>query len=102
MKISSDIYAFIDDDNLVRLIDSNNGLKDYVSSEMDHMTDIGVGKGCPANSCAGCAGCARACSLGAPPNAAYLSTALISIFNYYIPDEIKNAIHLGGGTSVGE
>jgi len=99
MKIGAEMYAFIEHANLMRIIEGNKGLKDFVGQEMDRMRDEGIIKrcgGCGGGCCSGCG------SKHEEADPAYLTAALMSVFNYYIPEGIKNEIHMGGSTYIDE
>jgi len=104
LRVNADIYAFADEKKIIEIIECNRELKDFIDEEMDRMTDEGIIKkygGCHHHS--GNCNCGGCCKKGADtPDAAYLTTAMISIFNYYIPDNIKNAINLGGSAFIEE
>lgn len=96
------MFAFADEKRIDEIISSDKGLRDFIDQEIDRMTDEGLIKNCGGcghgegdHKCGGCCG-----KRTHGPDAAYLTTALISIFNYYIPDKIKNAINLGGSTFI--
>lgn len=107
MEIKSDIFASIEKDALLKLIDEDKSLKNFVDSEMERIKDEELVK-----QCGGCkSGCGSECSSGCgsgcgkkqeTADAAYLTSALISIFNYYIPDKIKDSINLTSSTFIDE
>lgn len=96
MKIAAEIYANIDSKALLKLICDKPELAGLIKTETSNMKAGTYGRNCPALCCRDCAGCSRV------DETAYLSTALISIFEYYIPEDIKNAIHMSGSSYVDE
>lgn len=97
MKASAEIYAFIDEKALVELLDNNEDLKNFVEQEAERVSEK-----VPQEKCSCCrGGCGHGCGTNCDKvDPAYLTAAMMSIFNYYIPDNIKNAIHLGGSTFI--
>lgn len=90
MKINSELYASIDENKLMELLDKNPALKAFVNDEISRMVDSNV-----IDKCSGCQGCGHGCSHGkASHDVAYLTTALLSIFNFYLPTDIKEAINV--------
>ncbi|KPU43649.1 hypothetical protein OXPF_30910 [Oxobacter pfennigii] len=110
MKINADLFSFIEDNSLLELIERNPDLKKYIDDEISRLEDEGIIHNCScpmrkAKGCSGCssgknAGCSSGCSHSNSSNPAYLTALLSSIFNFYIPDDIKNAINLGVTTYI--
>lgn len=97
MKICSDLYASIESKELLKLLKNDENLKSFVQSEADRAKDGYAGQMCrPCD-----AGCCNKCPKNrADEDAAFLTSSLISIFNYYIPDNIKEAINLQSSTYI--
>lgn len=101
MKVSADIYAYIEGGSLLDMIEKNKELKDFVEQEISLMPEkarpknggCGCGGGCCGHSSSGSSCCGSDKQNEDP---AYLTAALMSIFNYYLPEDIKDAIHLTG------
>jgi hypothetical protein len=97
LRINTDIFGFIESEKLKELMNSDEGLKSFIDQEIDRMKDEDMNKSC--------GGCGKDCGCGCSHSeiildTGYLTTALMSIFNYYIPDNVKDAIHLGGTTFI--
>lgn len=86
MRINADLFSFIDSKDLMEFLERNPELKAYVDEETGRRAK--EEKAC---GCSGCGGCGKGCS---SPDAEYLTTALSAILDYYIPDNVKNALHL--------
>lgn len=95
MKIYSDLYASIEGSELLKLLECNENLKAFVYAEADRSKGEYERKGCGSCSSGCCQGCDRK---GDSNDAAFLTSALISIFNYYLPDSIKEKINLQSST----
>lgn len=95
LKICSDLYASIESQELLKLLGSDESLKAFVQSEVDRAKDE-----YDKSSCSSCTGgrCQKCTKNNEDKDPAFLTSALISIFNYYIPDDIKDAIGLQSST----
>lgn len=102
LKVSADIYAYIEGTSLMDIIEKNKGLKAFVEQEMALMPEDARPQKC-GSGCGGCCGHSSGASGSSccgrdneREDPAYLTAALMSLFNYYLPEDIKNALHLGG------
>lgn len=93
LKISADLYASIDSGSLLRLINDKPELKSFIDEEFEKAKRTGSCASC-SGGCHGCNGCSRI------DDKAYLTTALISIFEYYMPEDIKSSIQMGGSSYI--
>jgi hypothetical protein len=102
--INSELFAYIDSDDLKRILNNNISLKNLVDLEVEKAdNDTAVGSGHKCGGCgSGCSGDSTCCgsSNELSGDTLYLTSALMSVFNFYIPEDIKNAIHLGGTTFI--
>ena len=103
MIINCELFAHIDSENLLKILNNNISLKNLVDLESEKaIDDIAANQG---HKCGGCCGIDSSCGCSQNKlltDTSYLTSALMAIFNYYIPDDIKNAIHMGGTTFIGD
>lgn len=98
MKVYSDLYASIESHELLKLLEGDENLLAFVQSETDRAKDENAKGACLSCGRGQCRGCMQNYN---KEDAVSLTSALISIFNYYIPDNIKEAIHLQSSTYLG-
>ena len=77
----------------MELLEKNPALKAFVNDEISRMVDSNV-----IDKCSGCQECGHG---KASPDVAYLTTALLSIFNFYLPTDIKEVINIESTSFVG-
>lgn len=97
MKINAEVYAYAHWNELKMLLDKDPGLKSHVDSELKNMTDRDMVKKCPS-----CRGCGGGCCENMQDDPSYPAAVLSSIFDYYMPDIVKNTLQMSVITYVDE
>jgi hypothetical protein len=89
LKINIELYGSIDSGLLPALLEKYPELKGFAEHEDSRTLDD---KNARQTGCTGCGG--GCCNKSKMQDIDYLTSALSSIFDYYLPDDVRNSLHI--------